>query len=966
MPDSFDSVLAANPKHTVPLCVLHEQWQRLEPLLRLAGFDQAASASFAERLRAAHGPDADPAVSLDSPSSDLGKASSDLLKRLGKKSTGSRYRLEGEVARGGMGAILRVWDEDIRRHLAMKVVLGKGEAATDGGTPEIEPEQLARFLEEAQVTGQLDHPGIVPVHELGLDKEGRVFFTMKLVKGRDLKSIYDLVFAGKEGWSETRALTVLLKVCEAVAYAHKKGVIHRDLKPANVMVGDFGEVYVMDWGLARVMGRADAHNMRIAPEAASSKSVRTERREEREGKPDSPIVTMDGLVVGTPAYMSPEQALGEVEKFGPRSDVYAIGAMLYHLLARQVPYVPQGSRMAQWMVLKHVQAGPPQALTLIRKDTAPELVAICEKAMARADQDRYADTLLLRDDLRAFLERRVVKAYETGAWAEARKWVQRNKPLVGTLVVGATLALVGIGIGAGMVLSRDARAAAAEAKTAAAEAQIESKLLRESANAARAMLAAAQKANDLLSLSAISTLRDLKIQADTLWPAHPRHIRAYESWVAQAQRLLDGQPADLPNGIMAEPGLADHEKLLAYVRARARKRSPTDIDADRHASAYFPLLEFARDTLAHTIQAGAGAGQTVELFEKQVGVLARRVDALQRKVDEARVYEFDDYGDVYLHAQLSTLVSELKDLTDESLGGLYTNGSSARFGWGILRRINAARTLADRSIIGEDARRLWSRAIPAIAASPMYLGLRVAPQLGFLPLGVDPDTGFWEFVHIESGPTPSRGPDGQLAPTGESGLVFFLSPAGAHSSSGVDTLDACLVLKYPMTPAQLRRWVGDVPDELKSATAAQSDFSAFPECETVLFRLGLSLRSDSQQATQSPPAWTLMSCTGIQTLDECIVCGGVISAPECTRCAGDGSLSCPSCGGVGVISGTCPMLYCDNGIRRDFPYANKTCPTCKGTDKYLVKCAACAGAGQIDCSRCMAGAIANHCPICLR
>ena len=114
---------------------------------------------------------------------------------------------------------------------------------------ELSGEQRARFLEEAQVTGQLDHPGIVPVHELGLDSEGRVYFTMKLVKGEDLRSIFAQVETGEHGWNLTRALGVLLKVCDAMAYGHSKGVIHRDLKPANVMVGKFGEVYVMDWGL---------------------------------------------------------------------------------------------------------------------------------------------------------------------------------------------------------------------------------------------------------------------------------------------------------------------------------------------------------------------------------------------------------------------------------------------------------------------------------------------------------------------------------------------------------------------------------------------------------------------------------------------------------------------------------------------------------------------------------------------
>jgi serine/threonine protein kinase len=176
----------------------------------------------------------------------------------------ARYVLGPEVARGGMGQILRVRDTDVRRHLAMKVMLGD--------PPADEGKLLARFLAEAQVTGQLEHPGIVPVHDLGVDETGRLYFTMQLVRGRDLSTIFELVNEGREGWTQTRAIGVLLKACEALGYAHSKGVTHRDLKPGNIMVGRFGEVYVMDWGLAKVQGR---------PERSSSVARSTSHRSAR-------------------------------------------------------------------------------------------------------------------------------------------------------------------------------------------------------------------------------------------------------------------------------------------------------------------------------------------------------------------------------------------------------------------------------------------------------------------------------------------------------------------------------------------------------------------------------------------------------------------------------------------------------------------------------------------------------------
>ncbi len=491
-------------------------------------------ASFAARLKQKYGAGVDPEVSLDRATPDAPSgASSELLQRLSDHSLKeSRYELQGEIARGGMGAVLRVWDEDLRRTLAMKVILGKGDSPTEGGTPPVDTRMLGRFLEEAQITGQLDHPGIAPVHELGLDSDGRVYFTMKLVKGRDLKHIFDLVFEGKEGWNETRALSVMLKVCEAMAYAHKKGVIHRDLKPANVMVGSFGEVYVMDWGLARVLGRKDTHDIRLRPEFASSlASVKTERRAERDEAPDSPLVTMDGDVMGTPAYMPPEQARGEIEKLSARSDVYALGAMLYHLLARRMPYVPPGAKVNNRMVLLWVLEGPPKRLHELRQEIPAELAAICEKAMSRDAGQRYPDTLALAEDLRAYLEHRVVAAYETGAVAELKKWVGRNKPLAMAIAAAVVLLIGGLVVSSTLYAKADENARVAKLnqdRAVAGEGQALEQSRRADGEAERARLAASESARqealakstleDVLSLSAIQDLKDLEARADGLWP----------------------------------------------------------------------------------------------------------------------------------------------------------------------------------------------------------------------------------------------------------------------------------------------------------------------------------------------------------------------------------------------------------------------------------------------------------------
>lgn len=448
--------------------------------------------------------------------------------------TGSRYRIDGEVGRGGMGAILKVWDDDLRRHLAMKVILaGDGDGAGEG-SPSTDPNLLARFLEEAQVTGQLSHPGIVPVHELGVDGRGRVYFTMKLVSGRNLRSVYEMVATSKDGWTKTRALSILLRVCEALAYAHSKGVIHRDLKPDNVMVGDFGEVYVMDWGLARVMGSPDPHDVRLATSVQDMELVRTRRSEERESTPHSPLMTMAGDVVGTPAYMSPEQARGEISKLSARSDVYSVGAMLYYLLAGQAPYMQHGVRINHFETLKRVRSGPLQSLRTLAPNTAPELVSIVEKAMNREESGRYQDMQALAEDLRSFLEQRVVSAYETGAWAELKKWVLRNRTLAAAL--GAAVAF----LIAGMVVSLAFKSKADEQA-----------------------LVATQKTNDVLALSAIQDLSDLEERAKTLWPPTPAMLPEFQRWIGDARDLVEGRTADPGRGIEGRASLRDHERKLA-------------------------------------------------------------------------------------------------------------------------------------------------------------------------------------------------------------------------------------------------------------------------------------------------------------------------------------------------------------------------------------------------------------------
>ncbi len=317
----------------------------------------------------------------------------------------NRYEDLGLLGRGGMGEVRRVRDRHLGRTLALKVIHAQGLRR---------PGLVARFLEEAQATAQLQHPNIIPIYDLGRLPDGRLWFTMKEVTGPTLAAVLDGCGApalqrepgGVRGWGPRRVVGALVKVCEAMDYAHRRGVVHRDLKPANIMVGEHGEVLVLDWGLAKILGHGD-----LLEATSGEGAVETDRSAAPAHQ------TQVGCVAGTPAYMAPEQARGEVDCVGPASDIYSLGAILYELLAGRPPYAGDDALH----VLEQVRAGPPPALRPGRAlprtpawgasgssgEPAPlpaVLVRACARAMARAAEERFSSAGALAEALQAWLE----------------------------------------------------------------------------------------------------------------------------------------------------------------------------------------------------------------------------------------------------------------------------------------------------------------------------------------------------------------------------------------------------------------------------------------------------------------------------------------------------------------------------------------------------------------------------------
>ena len=302
--------------------------------------------------------------------------------------TGTRYRLLELVARGGMGVVYAAEDEKLERRVALKVLDLQDKTG----------ELAKRLVREARVLARLEHPGIVPVHDVGTLADGRVFYTMKFVEGERLDKHIEKVESTPD------RLRLFLRICDAVAFAHARGVLHRDLKPANIMIGSFGEVLVVDWGLAKIL-RGGANREKLEEDLeATILGFAAGDANTADTNPSSQL-TDHGTIMGTPGYMSPEQARGDVQYLDVRSDIFSLGAILRFMTSED----PLGSTQAKGSKLpKPVEA-------------------ICRKATAASPEARYASVQELAQDVSRFLDGQAVGAYRENIFERTVRFYGRYR-----------------------------------------------------------------------------------------------------------------------------------------------------------------------------------------------------------------------------------------------------------------------------------------------------------------------------------------------------------------------------------------------------------------------------------------------------------------------------------------------------------------------------------------------------------
>ncbi|HEY3447756.1 MAG TPA: protein kinase [Myxococcales bacterium] len=491
-----------------------------------------------------------------------------------------RYEMRGVHGRGGQARILLAWDAEMEREVAFKVMRdasdGSQSLPPSGASKRSTPGKV-RFLREARVTAALEHPNIVPVHEVGRRDTGQLYYTMRFVRGKTLSAALAECLTLPD---RLKRLGAFWDLCKAMSFAHSRGVVHRDLKPENVMVGEFGETVLLDWGVAKVRGERDirAHDLQKELEAM---------------KRASSSETAAGTAVGTPSYMSPEQAKGLVDEIDDRSDVWGLGAVLYEILTGHPPFA--GKTPVE--TLHEVVKEPLMPVREWCSDAPPELAAVAEKCLQKNKAERYASAKEVADEIAAYMTGSKLRAYHYSSWELLKRFAAQNKVALAAAAI-VLLVIVGSLISVTFSLGRErvarAREEQARGEEAAARAQEHRERLVANYHLAQAFTEKADRLAEEQRFLSATVLASAALQHN---PTHPK-----------SPFFAEGFEKDFPSSRLARV-------VAASQIYRARFASFAALEQTLKGSESFELVAYSPDGK----QVAAADGKVVHLWDRETG-----------------------------------------------------------------------------------------------------------------------------------------------------------------------------------------------------------------------------------------------------------------------------------------------------------------------------------------------------------
>lgn len=680
-------------------------------------------------------------------------------------------------------------------------------------------EAVSKFHREAEAGGRQSHPDIVAIHAVG-EHEGFHYIAQELVKdGITLNDqLEELRETGEQPPGYFRKVAKLVsRIADALQHAHDSGVVHRDVKPSNILLAGEWNPKVTDFGLARIE--------------------------------DALALSRTGDLAGTPYYMSPEQAMSRRAGIDKRTDIYSLGVTLYEMLTLKRPF--EGATSHE--ILKKIVVVDPVDPHKANPKVPRDISVICSKAMEKLPANRYQSMEKFSKDLTRYVKGDAILARPVGLGIRLWKRVRRN-PVVSTAVGVAILAVFGFVL---YLLLWSYPRIRYEKKVAESEKE----------RALAAEKSAKEQYRQITRLSDIRRLADLEKEAEELWPAHPDNIVRLNDWLVRAG-VLFGR-------------LVTHRKTLDALKKMALPRDEAAIQKDRDNHPSWPKLLDARKAREIIVarlagieagDAGGASAEEAEVLTKRLADLDRRITRLEIVIKHYRVWEFADMETLWQHDLLEELVRGIVRMVD------------VEGGWGVIRdieeRLEFASTVEERSITSRQVE--WDRAVASIASKeecPQYNGLRIKEQIGFVPIGRDPDSGLWEFVHIQSGEIPERDEDWKLILFEEMGIVFVLIPGGEFQMGAVPPTeenppgspnvdpqartDEAPVHKVALKPffmskfemAQSQWYMGDNPSFYHAGGklgGVAVDFLhpaesvSWFDCQTMLRRLNLRLPSEAE------------------------------------------------------------------------------------------------------------------------